>query len=359
MNTVNPTRVALIGCGAIATTQHLPAYEAAASAGLCRLVGVCDLDAERARSAASHFGVPAFEDVDEMLSKTKPDAVSIATLPSSHLDLTVRCLDAGCHVLCEKPVANDAAEAAQMVQAAEHNDRLLSICFEYRYWEEARYLKDRIARGDLGHVHAVRTWGGSAHGLPGVVHRSKTPYGSGVLAHWTIHNLDLALWVLGNPEPVTASAFSHQRVLNYPEAAGSWAEPIDTDSIDPTFEDFAIGFIRLAGGTVLTVEANHLQPPMAQREGWAFLTDRGAASLSPIGIWLDDGETWRDNTPSEGAVKACDYDMRPLINGFLQAIREEEEAPVSGAEIIRIQRLMDALYQSAACGTEVEMTSSS
>ena len=61
MNTVNPTRVALIGCGAIATTQHLPAYEAAASAGLCRLVGVCDLDAERARSAASHFGVPAFE----------------------------------------------------------------------------------------------------------------------------------------------------------------------------------------------------------------------------------------------------------------------------------------------------------
>ena len=62
MNTVNPTRVALIGCGAIATTQHLPAYEAAASAGLCRLVGVCDLDAERAHSAASHFGVPAFED---------------------------------------------------------------------------------------------------------------------------------------------------------------------------------------------------------------------------------------------------------------------------------------------------------
>jgi len=180
--------------------------------------------------------------------------------------------------------------------------------------------------------------------------------GCGVLAHWAIHNLDLVLWLLGNPEPLTASAHCHQRVHGYPAAAGSSQEPID--SIDPTFEDFASGFVRLAGGTVLTIEANFLQPPSTRPEGWAFLGDRGAASISPIGIWLDDGETWQDRTPTPGTLRACDYDMKALINGFLKAIREEEEAPVSGPEIIRIQRLMDALYESATCGSEVEVASS-
>ena len=354
---MHPTRVAVIGCGSIATSQHLPAYQAAASAGLCTLVGVCDLDSERARAVSRDYNVPAFEHVDEMLSKTEPEVVSIATLPASHHDLSVRCLDAGCHVLCEKPIARDIAEATQMVRAAELNNRHLSVCFEYRYWEEALYLRERIARGDLGHIHSVRTWGGSAYGLPEGAHRSKEPYGCGVLAHWTIHNLDLVLWLLGNPEPLTASAQCHHRVLGYPKATGSSQEAIDPGSIDRTLEDFASGFVRLAGGTVLTVESNYLQPPSTRREGWAFLGDRGAASISPIKIWLDGGEGWQDRTPEAGTLKPCDYDMKTLINGFLLAIREEKEVPVSGPEIIRIQRLIDALYESAACGFEVEIAS--
>lgn len=348
---MSPMKVAVIGCGHIATTQHLPAYREAADAGVCTLVGVCDLVPERLARASRQFEAAGFRDAEAMLEKAKPDVVSIATLPSNHRDLAMMCLEAGSHVLCEKPVAMDAGEARDMVRAAETNNRLLSICFEYRTWDESRYLRDRIAEGVLGHVYAVRTWGGCAYGRPAIAYSSPGSCGGGVLAHWTIHNLDLVLWLLGNPEPLTASAFRHQRASDCPPAAGPTADDVDPAPLDPDFEDFGAGFIRLSGDTVLTVEGDFFQGPSDRNEGWAFLGDRGNASVSPLGIWTDDGRSWREEeTPR---LKPCDYDMRQLINEFLGAVRQGEASPVSGSEIVRIQRLMDALYASASSGREV------
>ncbi|HZS89386.1 MAG TPA: Gfo/Idh/MocA family oxidoreductase [Chloroflexota bacterium] len=130
---MTPLRVAVAGCGRIASSQHLPALRAAAEAGLAELVGVCDVDPARAQAAALPYGVPAFASLDELLERTRPQVVTVATLPSSHRDLTLQALAAGCHVLCEKPVAMNLAEAEEMVAAAERTGRLLSICFEYRY----------------------------------------------------------------------------------------------------------------------------------------------------------------------------------------------------------------------------------
>ncbi len=278
---MGPTRVAVIGCGAIANGGHLPAYRAAAEAGLCQLVGVCDVDRERAQQAADLYGATPFKRAEDLLATVRPEVVSITTLPASHRDLALLAFDAGCHVLCEKPVALHYGAAADMVRAAARAQRLLSVCFQYRYWDEAVYLKERMAA--LGQVHAARTWGGNEHCFPTSpsYHRQDSAAG-GVLAHWTIHNLDLILWLLGYPQPLTASAFCHQRLARYPQALGpalSYVEPAD---IEPTIEDFALGFMRLAGDAVVTVEANFLQPPSGRREGWEFLGARGAASIAPL-----------------------------------------------------------------------------
>lgn len=99
---MTPTRVAVIGCGRIATSEHLPAYRIAAQEGFAELVGVCDIDLARAHAAAQSYGVPAFVSVEKLLSATRPDAVSITTLPVSHRVLALQALAAGCHVLCEK-----------------------------------------------------------------------------------------------------------------------------------------------------------------------------------------------------------------------------------------------------------------
>lgn len=350
-------RAAVIGCGRIGTEGHLPAYARAAQAGLCTLVGVCDADPARARAAARAYDAAAFESADALFAGARPDVVSIATHPSSHRDLVLQGLDAGCHVLCEKPVAMHAGEAAEMLAAAERTGRLLSICFEYRYWDESVYLRRRIAAGDLGHVHSVRTWGGAVHGFPASAnfHR-RAIAGGGVLTHWTIHNLDLALWLLGNPEPLAASAFCYQRLAHVPGASS--ARPsgsVAPGTVDPEVEDFAVGLVRLAGGSVVTVEANWLQPPSSRPEGWELLGGRAAASISPLRLWADRGEGWVDETPAPGTLAPCDYDMGRLIAGFLEAAQAGGPAPVAGREILRIQRLMDALYESAARGREVRI----
>jgi predicted dehydrogenase len=326
-------RAAVVGCGSIAREQHLPALRTAAADGLAELVGVCDVDLAR----AAGLGVPAFADVDAMLAALRPDVVHVTTLPSSHGPLVRAALGAGCHVLCEKPIAMNEAGAREMVAAAERAGKLLSICFEYRYWEEARYLRERIARGDLGRVFHVRTWGGAAHAFPSSpAYRDPSVAGGGVLAHWTIHNLDLALWLLGNPEPLTASAVGHRHAA-------------------PGVEAFGAGLLRLSDGASLTVEASFLQPPSSRPEGWELLGERGAAWLSPIRVWLDEGDGWRDDTPPAGTIAPCDYDMTDLIHDFLRRARDGGPAPVSGDEILRVQRLMDALYASAAAGREVDV----
>jgi predicted dehydrogenase len=242
-----------------------------------------------------------------------------------------------------------------MVAAAERANRLLSICFEYRYWDESVYLRRRIAAGDFGHVHHVRTWAGGVHALPpdpGRRYWANT--GGGVLTYWTIHNLDLALWLLGNPEPLTASAFGYHRLAHLPPSAfETWLR--GNEPGDPRVEDFAVGLVRLAGGSAISVEANFLQRPSTRPEGWEILGDRGAASISPIRVWLDRGDAWIDDTPPAGTLAPCDYKMERLIAGFLECVRDGRPSPVSGPEILRIQRLMDALYASMAQGREVAL----
>ena len=351
---MKPTRVAVAGCGSIASNGHLPACRAAAEAGLCELVGVCDIVPERAQSVSREYGAPAFGTLTEMLAETRPEVVSITTFPDTHRELTLRALAAGCHVLCEKPVAMGTGEAAHMVGAAEEAGLLLSVCFQYRHWEEAVWLKERIAAGDLGHVHSVRTWGGGVHGFatnPGYHRMSRA--GGGVLAHWTIHNLDLVLWLLGHPEPVTASAFCHQRLRTSPEALGPSRDAIDVDTVSPDIEDFAMAFVRLEGDTVITLEADWLQPPSGRHEGWEILGERGAASLSPLRFRTVKDGSWIDDGPPPGALAPGGYGMERLYTAFLEAVRTGGPSPVSGPEILRIQRLMDALYDSAARGREV------
>ena len=103
------------------------------------------------------------------------------------------------------------------------------------------------------------------------------------------------------------------------------------------------------------MEANWRQPPSPRPEGWELLGERGAASISPLRVWADRGGRWVDETPPPGTLAPCDYDMGRLMAGFLERVRAGGPAPVSGPEIVRIQRLMDALYESARREREVVM----
>lgn len=145
-------RVAVVGCGPIGNI-HARHYQ---STPLCELVGVCDLIQERADAAAERYGVPAFYSASEMLASLAPNICDISTggyeYSSDHYEPTMQALEAGCHVLGEKPISNEIAHAEQMVATAKSKERCYGINLNHRFTPLARKAKEWIDAGNLGHL---------------------------------------------------------------------------------------------------------------------------------------------------------------------------------------------------------------
>jgi predicted dehydrogenase len=123
---------------------------------LAELVGVCDIRRDRADTAAARLGVPAFCDARQMLDRLKPDVVSVATggyeYGSDHFEPTMQALEAGCHVLCEKPICNEIPKAEQMVAKAKEKGLCFGINLNHRFTPAARLARKWVAEGRLGHL---------------------------------------------------------------------------------------------------------------------------------------------------------------------------------------------------------------
>jgi predicted dehydrogenase len=145
-------RVCVIGMGPIGT-RHARIY---GEDPLSELVGVCDLRKDRADSAAKTLGVAAFYDPSKMLDALKPDLVSITTggyeYASDHFEPTMLALEAGCHVLGEKPISNDIDQAEQMVALAREKRRCYGINLNHRFTPAAYLAKKWLDEGRLGHL---------------------------------------------------------------------------------------------------------------------------------------------------------------------------------------------------------------
>ncbi len=145
-------RVCVIGMGPIGN-RHAKIYK---EDPLAELVGVCDIIKERADSAAARLGVPAFYDAQEMLDALKPDVCSVATggyeYGSDHYLPTMQALEAGCHVLCEKPICNEIPKAEEMVAKAREKRLCFGIDFNHRFTPAALIAKRWVDEGRLGHL---------------------------------------------------------------------------------------------------------------------------------------------------------------------------------------------------------------
>lgn len=150
------TRVALIGLGGVADRIHLPACQAVPE---IEVAGGCDPNPESRQKMQQKFGVPAvFEGAEEMLAKTRPDAVIIGTPPKSHFDLCRMSMDAGADVFCEKPFMSTVEQADRIIEIAREKNRLLRINNQYRYMTIYAETKRRLLAGEFGRVHYIQCW---------------------------------------------------------------------------------------------------------------------------------------------------------------------------------------------------------
>lgn len=376
-------RVGIIGSGGIAEGAHAPGYMALPDD--CELVACCDVRPERAEAFAERFDLAHwYTDYRELLSLPELDAVSVCTPPFMHRDATVAALDAGLHVLCEKPMAMNVAEAQDMVAAAERADKVLTIGHQQRFSPAAQAVKRAVDAGELGDIYYAKTAALRNRGAPtwGVFH-IKQLNGGGPLIDIGVHALDVTMWLMGSPRPVAVFGATYMALAHRPGLQNRMGT-INAEEYD--VEDLAAAIIRFDNGATLMLETSWLLQMTERGASYTQLFGtEGSARLDPFQIVRDVDGAPEDVTPelpppapepppqqpkppapaAEGAPagaevapaeEAVTWRRQPSVERFVQAALGRAEPLVKPEETLNVQRVMDALYQSAATGQLVEIT---
>ncbi len=339
-------RMGVIGLGM--GKNHALGYQSHPKA---ELVALCDGNPDLLASVASELGVKkTYTDAATMFKEAKLDAVSVATPNKWHAPLTIDALKAGLHVLCEKPMAMRADEAVAMNKAAAKAKRTLMINFSYRFNDMSRALKHQVESGLIGDIYFGRTVWHRRRGIPrlGGSFTNIETSGGGPLIDLGVHRLDLALWLMGYPEPVAVS--------------GSCYDPIARQMADPigavyTVEDLACGMVKFANGATLMVETSwavnlpereHMQTMLCGTKGGLVQKNVNGTYQWTAEIYTDEGGHQYTKTLDFSTV-TCGTAYHEFINSIV-----EKRPPLgNGEDGLKVQKILDGIYDSARTGREV------
>jgi predicted dehydrogenase len=355
-----PIKVGVIGAGNVAM-GHLRAY---AQHPDVEIAAISDVSTERLAAAAQEFHIRhAFADYRQLLALPDVQAVSVCLPNWLHAPVSIEALEAGKHVLCEKPPALTAADARRMAAAAEETGRTLMICFNYRYRDDTRFVKRLIDQGQLGHIYYVKASWLRCAGIPGRQGNwftRKALSGGGPLIDLGVHLLDLSLWLLGHPRPVSVTASTYAafgpRGLHY---TGTGADP---HSQPFEVEDLASAFIRLDNGATLLLETSWAMHTAAGRDEYSLhlYGDEGGVEMDVRNYGtVDTVRVYRDlaGVPVDSAPHALQAGNghAAAINDFLWCVREGRRPEATPQQGVALMELIEAIYRSAELKREVAL----
>ena len=250
-------RIGIVGLGFIGTQKHLVGL--AQHADKAEIVAFCDLEIDRAEKALAEHGASgayATADYREVLADDSIDVVHVCTWNTNHSEITCAALEAGKHVLVEKPMAVTGADARLMVETAKRTGKKLSVGFQYRFRKESQFLRNVVDEGRLGEIYAAKAHAVRRRGVPiWGVFTDKSKQGGGPLIDLGGHAIDLALWYMDNYSVESVTGVVNYKLGDKPEGnmAGPW------DPATYSVEDSAFGFVKFTNGASLFVEASGAQ----------------------------------------------------------------------------------------------------
>ena len=317
------------------------------------VVAIADTDPQRlAQVGDSHAIAARHSDALALLATEALDVVSICVPNKFHLPLTLAAIDAGCHVLCEKPMALSAAEGRQMLDAAQAAGKRLMINFSYRFSAQSRALKAQVDAGFFGDFYFGRSVWHRRRGMPGFGgwFGQKALAGGGPLIDLGVHRLDLALWLMGYPQPTWVMGSTYDPIAR--AAAARSGKAFDV-------EDLAAAFIRFDNGASLVLEASwaaHIRE--AELMETRLLGTRAGLLQHNLGEGYDfdahlfyeqDGAQYDLRLHPTGAVGLS------AMHDYAQAILTDQPHPAPGEQGLVVMQILDAIYDSARRGEPVKL----
>lgn len=353
-------KIGIIGCGGIANGKHMPALKKISEV---EMVAFCDIIEERAVNAAEDFGAKnskVYTDYKKLLEDKSIDIVHVCTPNRSHGFISVDAMNAGKHVMCEKPMAKTYADAKLMYDTSVKTGKKLTIGYQNRQCADNLYVKAVCESGELGEIYfsnafairrrAVPTWG---------VFLNEYEQGGGPLIDIGTHALDLTLWMMDNYKPKMVVGNTFKKLGKQKNTANSWG---DWDSEKFTVEDSAFGYIVMENNAVINLQTswalNVADTPEAE---FIICGDKGGAdtldgvrinyiknnrqvierpNLKDGGVAFFEGK--RGGSPSE-------IEARRWIDSILNDI----DPCVMPYQALTVTRILEAIYTSAKTGKPV------
>ena len=353
-----PLRVGVIGLG-FAGQAALKGYKLLPDVDVIALAG---LEADRLAELGKEHEIPyLYPRWEDLLEREDLDAVSVATPTHLHAPISIAALEGGRHVLCEKPLARSGEEAQAITEAAIKAGRVLQVCFNHRQRGDVATLKRHIDAGELGRIYYAKTHWLRRNGIPGLGSwfTNREMAGGGPLIDLGVHMLDMALYLLGEPKVLSVSASTFSELG--PRGLGGSQFSTKT-AVGSAFEveDLATAFFRLEGGGVLHLETSWATFRKAGDDfGVTLYGTDGGAQIGVENYATDD--TLRIYTDVAGAPAEVRPQLvrgeghRAVVRDFVGNIRGGDWSAHVGRDGLARARIIDACYQSALEGREVQV----
>ena len=341
-------RIGFIGAGGIADLQ----LRLIAKREDVVIVAISDVNPDTVANRCDTYPqAVGYGDYRKMLQNEKLDAVSVCTPNILHMRPTIDALQAGCHVLVEKPLAMSVTQGRKMLAAAKSARKKLIIGFQYRYDPRTQYLRQAMEDGQFGNILYGRVQAMRRRGIPnwGVFGR-KELQGGGPLIDIGVHVLEMAHYTMGTPKPISASAdmFTYLGNKSPGGIASMWP---NWDHATYTVEDLAVGRIRFDNGAVIHIEsafAAHI--PDQSLMNFQLMGEKGGATWSPTVIYTDETGHMVNKEPAWLGDTAFDKVFERKMAGFVDHVLYRKPTIAPGKDGLSVQAMLNALYTSAEKG---------
>ncbi len=327
-------RFGIVGFGLHGVRRLMPGF---ALSKKCSVTAIARRDAAKAHATAAEYNIPhAFTSTEELCASPDVDAVLVTSPDSLHLKDTLTAIARGKPVLCEKPMAMNAAECRQMVEASRAANVLLGVAHVFRFEESTRWFRDHVSSGAIGRpVYARSEFSYQVHGHGRAWLTDPTLAAGGPIADVGVHCIDTLRFVLQDEVVrVTARAASDER-----------SGPVEAAGI------LTLEFSRGTLGTVIvSTRANYRTPLEIVGEGGVLQANDALTVDRPVEMrWLRDG-----NAPETKTVNNHEAYARQ-VDAFADAIRGEAKFPAPGEVGWQNQEILDAAFRSVKSGRTEEV----
>ncbi|AJY73996.1 Gfo/Idh/MocA family protein [Paenibacillus beijingensis] len=348
-----PIRIGVIGAGGIGNV-HIETFKQIPEA---EVRAVTDAYLPLAEKRAEEHEIPVVHNSPEaMLADSEIDAVVIGVPNQFHAPLAVEALKSGKHVLLEKPMAIDSANARAILDAKMASGKTLMMAHQMRWNPIIRGIKEYIDNGSVGRIYNAKAGWCRKKGIPGwgSWFTRKDQAGGGPLIDLGVHMLDVSLYLMGSPRPVSVYGTTYAEFGPQRQGIGSWGTPNWDGYYD--VEDLATAMIKMDNGATLTLDVSWAAHSTGIGED-PFLhlmgTEGGVSMLGSTGKFVthdEEGVAETDIQPLEG-----ESDRVLLSRHFLECVRTGREPITSGMSGYTNNRILDAIYESSRIGGEVKL----